>query len=226
MKISAILLSRVLAFIDTADLRPTSGLYAPEFVEEVAKEFKFQKVPQTLEEFDVRKGMEFHNGRLGKAIIGKFVIWPNILVIEGRSHTTECKETLGEIMRWATDKFKLTYSPEMVKHYAYVSDVSFYSDSALLSVSPAMSYIAASCSAALSEIWQEPVEYKPLSLKVGHDPVLRQVTIAPFTIERLGAARFSENKYFSEAPLPTDMHVGILEQFEREVLLGRKATKQ
>jgi hypothetical protein len=216
LKISAILLSRVLAFIDVADLRPTNGLYAPEFVEEVANQFGFQKVPKTLEEFDVTKGMEFHNGRLGKAIIGKFVIWPNILIIEGRSSTTECKEMLGEILQWATDKFKLTYSPEMIKRYAYVSDVSFYSDSALLSVSPAMSYIADSCSAALSEIWQEPVEYRPISLKVGHDPVLRQAGIAPFTIERLGTARFSENKYFSEAPLPTDMHVQILEQFEKE----------
>lgn len=225
MKISAILLSRVLAFVDTADLRPTGGLHAPEFVGEIAAQFEFQKVPSTLEEFNVQKGMEFLTGRIGGKAIGKLVIWPNILIIEGRSNTTECKEMLTEILQWAKERFKLSYSPEMIKRYAYVSDVSFYSDATLLTVSPALSYIANSCSAALSEIWQEPVDYRPISLKIGHDPVLRQVGIAPFSIERLGTSRFSENKYFSEAPLPTDKHIEMLEQFEKYVLSSEKATQ-
>jgi hypothetical protein len=70
---------------------------------------------------------------------------------------------------------------------------------------------------ALSDIWHEPVRYEPVNLIVGHDPMARKYGIAPFSITRRAEARFSENKYFSEAPLPTDTHLKILEEFERDV---------
>jgi hypothetical protein len=136
LKLSAILLSRVLAFIDTAELRPTGGLHAPDFVEEVAKQFHFQKVPQTIEEFNLQKGMEFLSGRVGKKGITKLIIYPNILVIEGRSNTTECKEMLSEILHWGAMKFDLTFTPEMIRRYAFVSDLSFTSDAPLLTFDP------------------------------------------------------------------------------------------
>jgi hypothetical protein len=44
----------------------------------------------------------------------------------------------------------------------------------------------------------------------------RKYGIASFSITRRAEARFSENKYFSEAPLPTDLHLKLLEQFEAE----------
>jgi hypothetical protein len=45
----------------------------------------------------------------------------------------------------------------------------------------------------------------------------RKYGIAPFSITRRAESRFSENKYFSEAPLPTDIHISLLEEFEAEV---------
>jgi hypothetical protein len=41
--------------------------------------------------------------------------------------------------------------------------------------------------------------------------------IAPFVITHRAESRYSENKYFSEAPLPTDMHIEFLEEFEAGV---------
>jgi hypothetical protein len=42
----------------------------------------------------------------------------------------------------------------------------------------------------------------------------RKYGIASFLITHRAEARFSENKYFSEAPLPTDMHIAFLEEYE------------
>lgn len=218
MKISAILLSRVLAFIDTAELRPTGGLHAPEFVEEVAKQFQFQKFPQTLEEFNVQKGMEFLTGRVGKRAIGKLVIWPNVLVIEGRSNTTECKEMLNEILHWAVMKFDLNFSSEMITRYAFVSDLSFTSEASLLTFDPLLAKIADRVSASLSELWHEPLHYELFDFKIGHDPLSRKWGVAPFQIARLAEHKFTENKYFSEAPLPTDLHIELLEQYEKGII--------
>lgn len=218
MKISSIVLSRVLAFIDTIDLSPVGGVDARGFVRETAEQFHFQKYPQTLDEFDTQKGMEFVSGRLGKKTISKFVIWNNILVVESRFTTTETQEMLQEMLLWGTEKFKLTYSPEMIQHYAYVSDLSFYSDAPLLSIDPLLRRIAERIGSSLTKIWQEPILYEPFDLKIGHDPLARKWGIAPFQITRRAEHRFSENKYFSEAPLPTDEHIALLEEYEKEIV--------
>lgn len=218
-------MSRILAFIDTAELRPIEGLYAPEFAGEIAKEFQFQKYPQTVEEFNVQKGIEFLTGRVGRKAIGKLVIWPNIIVVEGRSTTDECKAVLDELLQWGAEKFNLNYSPEMITRYAYVSDLSFTSTAPILNAFSLLQRIAESTSEALTEIWQEPIKYELSELKIGHDPLVRQWGIAPFQIARLAQHSFSEGRYFSEAPLPTDLHIRALEEYEVGILaIQDKAT--
>ena len=112
-------------------------------------------------------------------------------------------------------KFDLSYNPGSIKRFAYISDLTFYSEVPLLGVAcQPLINLAAKTSDALSEIWQEPVQYYPANLAVGHDPMARKNGIAPFSITHRAEARYSENKYFSEAPLPTDMHIAFLEEFE------------
>ncbi len=218
MKISAILMSRVLAFVDTADFRPTSGLPLQEFVGEAVKQYDFKKFPQTIEEFDLQKGIEFLGGRLGKTAITKLVIWPNLLVIEGPCNTTECRRMLGETLHWATSKFDLVYKPEMITRYAYISNLSIESNAPLLTQDPLLTRIAERVSRSLTEIWKEPVKYETFEFKIGHDPLARKWGIAPFQITRRAEHRFTENRYFSEAPLPTDEHIALLEEYEKGIM--------
>jgi hypothetical protein len=72
--------------------------------------------------------------------------------------------------------------------------------------------------AVLSEIWKDSVVYMPVLMAVGHDPLKRHTNIAPFSISRREATPYSENKYFSEAPLPTDLHIKFREELEADVL--------
>jgi hypothetical protein len=213
-----VLLARVLGFVDSRYLVSGKDIYFPELVRSLGDRFSFQKSPAVFEEFDISKGVEFVEGRSGRRTIQKFVIWDNSLVIETTSSTKDAKEILEEMLLWAVDKFGINYKPNSISRYAYVSDVTFESDSQLLTVSSALSSLAKSCTSVLTEIWQEPVEYRPISLKLGHDPTMRKFGIAPFSIERRGTARFSENRYFSEAPLPTDVHFQMLEEFEKLVV--------
>jgi hypothetical protein len=206
-----------LGYIEIFDLAPRGEIFFPEVVPEIVKRYNFQKFPKLLEDFDESKGVEFLEGKSGNHTIQKFVIWNTLLVVETRSNTTDSKQILEEMLEWGAAKFGLTYRPGMIKRFAYVSDLSFYSEVQLLDVSPALRNLAAKTSQALSEIWQEPVEYTPINLAVGHDPMARKYAIAPFSIARRAEARFSENKYFSEAPLPTDMHISLLEKFEVDI---------
>jgi hypothetical protein len=226
MQLSAILLARVLGFIETFDLSPRGRIYFPELVQEIVKRYNFQKFPKTPDEFDDSKGIEFAEGRDGKRIIEKFVIWNTLLVVETRSSTTDSKQILEDMLLWGAEKFGLNYKPGMIKRFGYVSDLSFYSDVPLLNLSPVLKKLAAQTSEQLTEIWQEPVHYEPLSISVGHDPMARKYGIAPFLITRRAEAKFSENKYFSEAPLPTDVHLRFLEQYEKDVVASSASLAQ
>jgi len=217
VKLSAVVLARVLGYIEPIDLNPRGTIFYPEFTQEFVQRYKFQKFPQKLEEFDESKGVEFHQGKIGDMVIQKFVIWNTLFVVETRSNTTDSKRVLDEMLLWAADKFGLIYKPGMIKRFAYVSDLTFYSDVPILFANPAVTRLAAETSKAVSEIWQDHVQYEPLSVGVGHDPMARKYGIASFTIQHRAESKFSENKYFSEAPLPTDKHIALLEEFEADV---------
>lgn len=217
---SAIILGRVLGFIEIADLVAGSQVFFPDLVRQLAERYSFQKFPQTIDEFDVKKGVEFLQGKSGGNPIQKFVVWDTLLVLETRLGTSVSKAILEEILLWSAENLGLNYEAGSIKRFGYISDITFYSDAPLLSLCPAVSNLAVRSSAALSQIWEEPVNYESLIVKVGHDPIARKYGIAPFLIEHRAETKFSENKYFSEAPLPTDMHFEILEQFEKDVLLS------
>jgi hypothetical protein len=226
LQLSAIILARVLGYIEPIDLNPRGTIFYPEFTHELVERYKFQKFPQKLEEFDESKGVEFHQGKIGDKIIQKFVIWNTILVVETRSSTTDSKQILEEILVWATARFGLKFKPGMIKRFAYVSDLTFHSDVPILAGNPAITRLATETSKAVSEIWQEPVQYEPMGVGVGHDPLSRRYAIASFMISHRAESRFTENKYFSEAPLPTDKHIALLEQFEADTKRLHEATRR
>jgi hypothetical protein len=222
VRLSAVILARTLAFIEIYDLNPKGKLFLPDFIKAMAERYKFETLPKPEERQE--KGLIFQEGKIGNKVIVKLTIFDALIVLETRSNTSDSKQLIEEMLLWAAAKFDLTYSPGSIKRFAYVSDVSFYSDVPLLgAASPPLIELAAKTGEALTEIWQEPVQYYPASVAVAHDPMARKNGIAPFTITYRAESRFSENKYFSEAPLPTDMHLQFLEEYERDVLAASES---
>ncbi len=184
-------------------------------MQKIVAKFNFAKFPKSIEELDLSKGVEFLEGSSSGYPIQKFVIWSNILVLETRVNTSVSQSIIEEILSWAKEEFGINYSSNSIKRFGYISDVTFYSETPILDVNPAVNELARKCSIALTGIWQEPVVYEPFTVRVGHDPTGRKNPIAPFLIEHRADIRFSENKYFSEAPLPTDIHWQLLEEYEK-----------
>jgi hypothetical protein len=214
MKLASIILARTLAFVETFDLSPDGKLFYPELVRKLVQQYKFQKFPVTIEDFDESKGIVFLEGQAGNVVIQKFTIFNTLLVLETRSNTNDSQRIITEMLEWGRDNLGLTFRPEMIRQWGYVSDLTFYSDAPLLATSP-LSELAQKTGAALSAIWKDKVVYEPTLVAVGHDPLARKNAIAAFSIQHRGEVPFSENKYYSEAPLPTDMHIRFLEDYEK-----------
>jgi hypothetical protein len=122
------------------------------------------------------------------------------------------------MLLWAAAKFDLSYKPEMIEHFGYVSGVTFYSDAPILEGNIALKRLAEATEEAVSDIWQDHFEYETINITIGHDPLARKYGVASFIITRRAETKFSENKYYSEAPLSTDLHLKLLEQYEQDIL--------
>jgi hypothetical protein len=171
---------------------------------------------------DRRPESEFSEGKAKGIVIQKFTIFNSVLTIETRASTDDSKRILEEILEWGANKFGLNYKAGTIKHFAYVSAVTFHSAAPLLAPIPAITNLAARTSELLSDIWSEPIQYHGVQIMIGHDPLARKYGRAAFYITRRADTRFSENKYYSEAPLPTADHLRLLEEYEREVADAEK----
>lgn len=218
MKQSAVVLARALAFIETYDLTPQGGVFYPDLVRELSSRYQFQKFPTAITDFDENKGVEFLSGKLRNTVIEKLVIYSNGLLVDTRVDTKTSEAIIHEALEWGREKFGLNYKAEMISRVAYVSQVTFYSAVVLDALHPALRRLAESISARVSEIQGERLDYKTSSLMITHDPLNRKYPVAGFTIFPRAETPYSENKYFSEAPLPTNLHINLLEQFEADLL--------
>jgi hypothetical protein len=223
MKISSILLSRVIGYVELVDLSPNGNAFLPEIVPKIAEQFSFQKFPQPSEVLDESKGIEFLSGKFETIVVQRLALFSNLIILETRSSTDDSKRILEGMLSWGKGKLGLNYGPDTIKRFAYISDLTFFSDVPILFGDPALTNAAKKVGAELSEIWSETITYEPMNLAAGHDPLARKYGIAPFSIARRAEAKFSENKYFSEAPLPTSSHITILEEYENEVASALKS---
>ena len=222
MKVSAIIQARALAFIELYDLDPRGKTFFPETIKKLQQRYGFLQTPK-VEEMDEQKGVELKTGKIGDVVIDKLKIFPSLFVLETHANTTESKQVLEEMFDWGKRDLGLTYEPKMIRHWAYVSILTFHSDANIIALAnkPAAK-LAAKVSSAVSEIWSQPTAFEARSLSITHDPLVRKNGIAGLLITPRLETPYSENKFYSEAPLPTDTHIKFLEEFEADVLAQNK----
>jgi hypothetical protein len=63
----------------------------------------------------------------------------------------------------------------------------------------------------------ENLTYEPTVISIDYDALTGKHPLGPFSIQRRENTPFSEGKYFSSAPLPTDIHIKLLEKFEKSL---------
>lgn len=221
MQRAAVVLARCIAFVETYDLSPNGHIFFPEVVKELVDRYHFMKFPREYADFDELKGVEFLEGRWNDDVIWRLTIYSNGILLDTRSNTKRSRELIEEALAWARSKFGLNYTADMIKREAYVSQVTFHSDISFDSINPALERLAQRITSAVSEIHKQEVEYQTTAVFLQHDQLKLKNPLAPFTIAPRVETPLSEHKYFSEAPLPTDLHWELLEEFEARILSQR-----
>jgi hypothetical protein len=219
----AVLMARSLAFIEISELNQRGNLYLPKIAKELQSRYEFMKYPREAKDFELADAVEFKDGKSMDSIgISRLAIWGGTIAVETQVSTDVSKSILLEMLFWLRDEFGATFNEAQVRRWACINQVLFKTDFPILAeFSRPLAKLAERTNAVVSEMFGEDMGYKSQEVQIGHDPTSRKNGVAGFQIQHRGQVPYKDNRYYSEAPLPTDIHWELLEEFEKNVLEER-----
>jgi hypothetical protein len=222
MQVTSIVKARAVALVEADELNFNGTVRFADIVSPLVEKYGFLTYPIKPEDFDPDKGIRFHSGKVGGKVIDVLTIFPGLITLETLSSTADSKALLEDLFTWGQERLGLTYSAGMIRRWAYISQIVFYSEIPLLSMlSKPLQNLAKKTGEVVDGIFKEGLVYDVGKVVIGHDPLTRRNSIAGISIEHRANVKFAENKFFSEAPLPTDLHIRFLQEFEKEVMQQR-----
>jgi len=217
MRINAVVKARLLAFVEIASLNPKGRVFFPNIVAPIVERFNFQVFPSKPGDFDETKGVSFSSGNFDGINVPQLTIFNNGFLIDTEADTSESERILMATLEWAKKEIGITFSPEMIYRRRYLSDLLFHTDTPILHAFTPMENLRNNLMDMTQTVLGERMEYSPTRFDMDFERHQRQAPIAPLTIQRRTDFAFSDNQYYSEAPLPTELHWELLVRFEKDV---------
>jgi hypothetical protein len=215
MEILAVLLARVTAITNLPEWDPRGKTNRLDFTARMVERYGFQKFPRTFEEYSsAATGAVFAEGRMGDINISSYSIFLQGLVVDTRSSTDDSERVLRDITEWFCTLSGIDASVDRITRKFYLSQLSFCTERALDALNPKLPALASRVSNNVSVHARQELKFETTGLSLQIDPQLGTKFSLPLRIERQEGSLFSENKYFSAAPLPTNEHIAFLEEFE------------
>lgn len=214
MKIGAILLARVAAILQFEDLDPRNRIGRKVLATELAKQYNFTVFPDKLEDLDIEKGIIFRVGRLDSINIELLTVLRMAIVVETRSSTDDAERVLEHVLSWIGEQTKAT-AP--VSGRLFTSQVVFALDRSLDDLNPRLRELKESVREKVAAQFgaTRPVPpYETTAVEFDADSTQARLQPGKVLIQRRADVPFTDNRYWSEAPLRTQEHIAMLGQFE------------
>ncbi|MGD0522295.1 MAG: hypothetical protein ABSA48_13635 [Terracidiphilus sp.] len=183
----------------------------------IAERYKFAKVPANP--LDVKEGgLSFVEGvfRNSKGIeLGvSITAYGDGLVADTFSNTDNTTEFLRDLAQFAAELgFPFPDEKEMGKSFTSILGV--FCDVPLLALNPKLEFIAKLVESKLVTMDGKPRTIEFAGISLFSEDVSQNKAPAVFKFERKFGQPFSANRYYAQAPLETDEHVVVLEEFEK-----------
>lgn len=215
MKLLSIANSRSTWLFPFPDLNP-KGKSLVSMLQPLVERYKFpSEKPEELIKGD---HLEFKEGGYktdsgDEIAIVSFKVFNDGLVVDTRASTTDADAFLHDVLTWGSENFGLVSYSEISIRTFYVSEVNVYLDHPLSLIKPALTEFADSL--ADHNIGYGPFSFEVSGIAFGQDPEKAHGRATTFRLERVDTAPFSETRFYSVAPFPTDTHLALLEQLEK-----------
>jgi hypothetical protein len=217
IEILAVKTARVILHFPTDELNPKGLAILPDITNALVERYGFMVYPQKPDDYDAQKGVSFEIGKWNDIAIGRLAVFDTGLLVDTGSSTDDSEAILKDALTWASETFGLEFRSDWFNRKVYLSELIIKRERPLTGANPALEALAAKMSKRVGEIMDLTLPYEVVAVSFGFDPFLSKNTMAGFRIERLGDVRFSENRYYTSANLPTQEHIEFLNEFEAAI---------
>jgi hypothetical protein len=217
MKVLYVGLARTLWLFDFSLMNP-KGMSLQPLIDNLRERYMFAVSPKNPLDFGDSKALTFKSGTFvnskGVPVIVGLQIYNDGFVVDTLSSTNDSTECLEKTTDWMGDQFGLKLPPNVRK--GFVSNIDFESDASLMALNPRLPQFFKSLEKYFKPIVEAKQRHFQLtSLGSWTEDMNQPLAPAAFKIERKIGPPFSSNHYFSQAPLETDPHIQLLNEFEQ-----------
>jgi hypothetical protein len=219
MKLLSVKQARSIWLVNIGDLNPR-GLSLFGLITPIVNKYKFKIYPTKPDELIGKNVTEikFNGGSFQKnnkhIISVNLTIFNDGLVVDTRSSTTDSDAFLSDFLNYISKEFGLTPYREVLRSKIYVSEVWVQTDKLLNTLNPKLDIFAKRITSLIAGDSRVPIAYETSGIIFWTDPVVTNPP-TPFRFERVVDRPFAENRYYSAAPLQTEVHLEILDELER-----------
>jgi hypothetical protein len=194
--------------LDAIELNPGGKDIFTDLVPMLIDVYEFKTFPERGGDFS--QGMKFVGGEFvkedGTVLALNATIFSDGVAAETFSNTKDSDAALTEMFGRLLE-IGFSYDPEMIRRKAYVSQLNIKCSGSLTSLNRGLSGFAAALSSATGTTFDlSAMEFWP--------PQDQTFKPANFSFQRKTGEPHDSDRYWSQASLPTDEHLKLLEQFE------------
>src|SRR5271166_1810709 len=211
MELISVTKARSIWIFDFAELNPRGKRIQTEFLPWLKESYNFSKFPSSQDDLDETKALAFLDGSFQASpkdtVSIDLRIYSDGFVVDSRSSTKVSDDFMDEVLTRVAGDFDLAYNPKIVRKKLYASELNVRCKRGLQTLNPKLKDFANK----LSKLMHSQVE---LSSVAFWSEQRASTPFSPFRFERKLNADFSENRYYSAAPLQTEDHLKLLDELE------------
>ena len=189
--------------------------------EVLAERYSFAKIPSLLDAYEAAQkndGVEFLGGTFvnsrGESTKVDLYLYKQGLTADSGSCTEDTDEFLSDVLEWIPKMLSLPEVSELKPTKRYISNVNIKVNGSLGSINPNLAKFCSLIRESLSDPASQVLELGGLSFY--SDPATNQYpSIRDFHIRRAKDEPFSDERYWSSAPVESAKHMRLLEAFEK-----------
>jgi hypothetical protein len=214
MKLLSVNLARALWFCPVQELNPRGkSLY--QIIPYLIDKYKFKVFPSDKEVHDENKGIKFENGEFltsaNELININLTIFADGLMADSRYSTDESDAFLTDMLINLSKDYSFPHHESIIRRIGYVSQLYVITDKSLESINPRLKKISEYLSDNVKGFGENIFELGGLYFWPDQTKINKPFN---FTFERVLNVPFSENRYYTGAPLQTDKHLELIDTIE------------